>query len=43
VLTEADIENINKELEEAAAEMDREATEGGVPDASLMRSSLYAD
>lgn len=43
VLTEADIDNIDKELEEAAAEMDREATEGGVPDASLMRSSLYAD
>ncbi|MEE8400011.1 MAG: thiamine pyrophosphate-dependent dehydrogenase E1 component subunit alpha [Desulfobacterales bacterium] len=43
VLTEADIESIDKELEETAAEMDREATEGGMPDASLMRASLYAD
>lgn len=43
VLTEADIEDIDRELEAVAAEMDREATEGSMPDASLMRASLYAD
>jgi len=43
VLTEADVERIDREADEWAAEIDRFATESPVPDASVLEKALYAE
>jgi TPP-dependent pyruvate/acetoin dehydrogenase alpha subunit len=43
VLTEADIEKINKEVDEEVEEMDRFGVESPPPDPSIMEKVLYAE
>lgn len=43
ILSREDIDRMDKELQEAANEMDRQAMESGQPDPSILMSMVYAD